>query len=222
VDYLPSAPLGFAGLHRLGWRVAMLGGMGITWGSWLGVATAEPPSVRVAVKPIPPFVYTDGPIPRGFSIDLWKEIAEVIGVRTEFVVEETVENLLALAEEGRVDAAIAAVTINSDREARVDFSHPYYRSGLRIGVPMRHGPTLFSTIGRFLSPDLFAMLAMFTTLTLVAAHLLWLIERGVNPGVFPRAMFRASARHCGGAWRLSSRGAARTNRQLAFSVGWLP
>ena len=140
------------------------------------------------MKPIPPFVYTDGPIPRGFSIDLWNEISEVIGVRTEFVVEETVQNLLSLAEEGSVDAAIAAVTINSDREALVDFSHPYYRSGLRIGVPLRHGPTLFSTIGRFLSLDLFAMLAMLTmltTLTLVAAHLLWLIERGVNPECFP-------------------------------------
>jgi polar amino acid transport system substrate-binding protein len=185
VDYLPSAPLRFARLHRLGWRVAMLGGVGIAWGSWFGVAAAESPSLRVAVKPIPPFVYTDGPIPRGFSVDLWKEIAEVIGVHTEFVVEETVEDLLALAEEGRVDAAIAAVTINSDREARVDFSHPYYRSGLRIGVPTRHGPTLVSTISRFLSPDLFAMLAMLTALTLVAAHLLWLIERGVNPECFP-------------------------------------
>jgi polar amino acid transport system substrate-binding protein len=185
VDFVPSAPPRAKWLRPLGRRVAMLGVAAIAWGSWLGGAAAELPLVRVAVKPIPPFVYTDKPIPRGFSIDLWNEIAEVIGVRTEFVVEETVQDLLALAEEGRVDAAIAAVTINSDREALVDFSHPYYRSGLRIGVPLRHGPTLFNTIGRFLSLDLLAMLAMLTTLTLVAAHLLWLIERGVNPECFP-------------------------------------
>jgi len=185
LDFLPTAPPRHTWLRRLGRLAAMLGVAASAWTSWLGVAAAEPPLVRVAVKPIPPFVYTDGPIPRGFSIDLWNEISEVIGVRTEFVVEETVQNLLSLAEEGSVDAAIAAVTINSDREALVDFSHPYYRSGLRIGVPLRHGPTLFSTIGRFLSLDLLAMLAMLATLTLVAAHLLWLIERGVNPECFP-------------------------------------
>ena len=185
VDFPLSASPRAKRLRRLGRRVATLGVVAIAWGSWLGVAAAELPLVRVAVKPIPPFVYTDGPIPRGFSVDLWEEIAEIIGVRTEFVVEETVQNLLALAEEGRVDAAIAAVTINADREALVDFSHPYYRSGLRVGVPLRHGPTLLNTISRFLSLDLFAMLAMLTTLTLVAAHLLWLIERGVNPECFP-------------------------------------
>ena len=187
-DFRPSAPPRGKWLRRLG-RFAMLGVAASAWGSWLGVAAAELPLVRVAVKPIPPFVYTDEPIARGFSIDLWNEIAEVIGVRTEFVVEETVQNLLTLAEEGRVDAAIAAVTINSDREAIVDFSHPYYRSGLRIGVPLRHGPTLFNTISRFLSLDLFAMLAMLATLTLIAAHLLWIIERGVNPECFPARYF---------------------------------
>ncbi len=85
------------------------------------------------------------------------------------------QNLLALAQEGRVDVAIAAVTINSGREALVDFSHPHYRSGLRIGVPVRNSPNLFTTIGHFTSLD------MLTMLTIVAAHLLWLIERGVNP-----------------------------------------
>lgn len=146
---------------------------------------AQPAVVRVAVKPIPPFVYTDGPEPRGFSIDLWNEVAETIGVRTEFVVEETVQDLLKLAEEGSIDAAIAAVTINSDRESHIDFSHPYYRSGLRVGIPMRSGPTMFATMGRFLSLDILTMFGMLAALTLIASHLLWFIERGVNSDCFP-------------------------------------
>lgn len=32
--------------------------------------------------------------------------------------------------EGRLDASIAATTITSEREAVIDFSHPFYHTGL--------------------------------------------------------------------------------------------
>ncbi len=150
-----------------------------------GAADEASKPLRVAVKPVEPFVYVEPPGPRGFSIDLWNEIAPMLGVRTEFVVGATVQDLLDMAEHGRVDAAISAVTINSDRESRVDFSHPYYRSGLRIAVPVRSGPTMLATVGRFVSVDLLTMFGMLAGLALVAAHLLWFIERGVNPQCFP-------------------------------------
>ena len=70
----------------------MLGAAAIPWGPWLGVAAAELPLVRLAVELIPLLVHTDEPIHRGFSIDLWNEIAGVIGVSTEFVGAETVHN----------------------------------------------------------------------------------------------------------------------------------
>jgi polar amino acid transport system substrate-binding protein len=150
-----------------------------------GAGDEGPKTLRVAVKPIAPFVYAESLAPRGFSIDLWHEIARILHVDTEFVMNGTVQDLLAMAEQHRVDVAIAAVTINADRESRVDFSHPYYRSGLRIAVPVRSGPTLLATVGRFASADLLAMFGMLIGLALVAAHLLWFIERGVNPECFP-------------------------------------
>ena len=145
--------------------------------------------VRVAVKSIPPFVYTDESPPVGFSVDLWKEIAKADGFRTEFVVLQSVGEILEAVEHGKVDAGIAAITINAEREARIDFSHPFYRSGLRIAVPARSGPSWFAAAGRFLSADLLAMCLTLAGLTLVSAHLLWFIERGVNPDCFPSAYF---------------------------------
>lgn len=144
---------------------------------------------RVAVKAIPPFVYTDQAYPTGYSIDLWNEIASAVGVQTEFLVLKSVPETLDAVEKGKADAAIAAITINAEREARVDFSHPFYRSGLRIAVSARSGPTWASSFGRFLSADLMAMLLTLVGLTLIASHLLWLIERGVNPECFPSGYF---------------------------------
>lgn len=148
-------------------------------------AVSDPGIKRVAVKAIPPFVYTDQGPPAGFSIDLWNAIAAAVDIRTEFVVLQSVADIIDAVEHGRADAGIAAVTINAEREARVDFSHPFYRSGLRIGVPARSGPTWASSFGRFLSADLLAMFLTLVGLTLIASHLLWFIERGVNPECFP-------------------------------------
>jgi len=144
---------------------------------------------RVAVKAIPPFVYTDQASPTGYSIDLWNEIAFDLGMRTEFLVLKSVPDLLDAVEDGRADGAIAAITINAEREARVDFSHPFYRSGLRIVVPAQSGPTWASSFRRLLSADLMAMLLTLVGLTLLSSHLLWLIERGVNPECFPSGYF---------------------------------
>lgn len=152
-------------------------------------ASEDARPIRVAVKAIPPFVYTDQASPAGFSVDLWNEIASAINIRTEFMVLKSVADILDAVEQGRADAGIAAVTINAEREARVDFSHPFYRSGLRIGVPARGGPTWAASFGRFLSADLLAMLLTLVGLALIASHLLWLIERGVNPECFPSGYF---------------------------------
>ena len=151
----------------------------------LGEDTNAPALLRVAVKPFEPFVYAESPTPRGFSIDLWNEVARILEVRTEFVMCDSVKALIDMAEQGQVHAAIAGVTITAERERRVDFSHPYYRSGLRIGVPLRSGPTMFATVSRFASADLLAMIGMLAGLAVVAAHLLWFIERTENPECFP-------------------------------------
>lgn len=165
----------------------------ICFGMWEFPSTAadveDREVVRVAVKPIPPFVYADTSAPTGFSIDLWNQIAKTSGLQTEFVVFQTVTDILDAIEQGEADAGIAAITINAEREAKVDFSHPFYRSGLRIGVPARSGPTWFAATGRFVSADLFAMGLTLVGLTLIAAHLLWFIERGVNPECFPAGYF---------------------------------
>ncbi|MFM8846667.1 MAG: transporter substrate-binding domain-containing protein [Actinomycetota bacterium] len=151
------------------------------------IATAaEPTHVRVAIKHIPPFVFTDGSEPRGFSIELWNELAKALGVSTEFVPFASVREIIAAAQEKRVDVGIAAITISADREGLVDFSHPFYRSGLRIGVPTRSGPSWLATIARFFSLDLLAMLTTLLAMTIVASHLLWFVERGVNPECFPK------------------------------------
>ena len=69
----------------------------------------------------------------GFDIDLWAAIAEVLGVEYELQPMDFVGIVPAL-QTGSVDVALAGITITSAREKVVDFSHPYYDSGLTLMV----------------------------------------------------------------------------------------
>lgn len=142
--------------------------------------------LRILVKPVSPFVIEngDGQI-SGFSIDLWQAIGDRLGVQSELVMLPNLTELLDGIEGGAGDVAIAAVTITAEREQHLDFSHPYFRSGLQIMIPATEMGMIakaFSVTGSmFASKNFqFALLALII-LVLGTAHIMWFVERRKNP-----------------------------------------
>ena len=140
----------------------------------------------VATKPLPPFVFVDEGELRGFSIDYWNEVASRIGVETEWLQQETVEDIIVSAEEGRADAAIAGISITADREARIDFSQPYYISGHQIVTRSEGDGDVFRTLARLVgSRSFLGPFAALILLVVVVSHLVWFFERGHDSDDFP-------------------------------------
>lgn len=69
----------------------------------------------------------------GFDMDILAEIAERAGFEYNL---ETMDfnGIIPAVQTGNVDIAIAGITITEEREEIVDFSDPYYDSGLKILV----------------------------------------------------------------------------------------
>jgi len=152
-----------------------------------GAAAQQAPGrVRVLVKPVAPFVIVrdDGAV-AGFSIELWQALARRMGLESEIVMVGGVSDLLAGVESGRADLGIAAVSITAAREARVDFSHPYFRSGLQIMVPAGDAGLIArmrGVIGGLAGSHSFRLaLGALLVLVLATAHVVWLAERRRNP-----------------------------------------
>ena len=101
-----------------------------------GPSKQDRPEIRVVTKEIEPFVFKEGGRLTGFSIDLWEDIAQQAGFEFEYVEVTTVGEQLEAVEAGDADLAIAAISVTQDREERVDFSYPYYTSGLLIMTPV--------------------------------------------------------------------------------------
>src|SRR4249920_3145138 len=100
---------------------------------------AEGKVLRVAVKPIAPFVVKHETELSGFSIDLWNALAQSLKVETTWVEVATVGDQLQAVKSGKADAAIAAITITRERDNIVDFTQPYFDSGLQIIVHAQGG-----------------------------------------------------------------------------------
>jgi polar amino acid transport system substrate-binding protein len=119
----------------------------------------------------------------GISIELWREIAEELQLPYEFE-ERDLDGLLAGLEDGSLDVAVAAITITADREARVDFSHPIYSTGLTIAASSSGKGSWARAAERFLSYRFFEIVGLLAAILLGVGLLVWLFERKRNPEQF--------------------------------------
>ena len=145
---------------------------------------AQEPPLKVGITTVPPFVMeTDDGRWEGISIDLWEDIAT--GMEREFEwVPLSFNELLEAVENGEIDVAVGALTMTADREARFDFSHPFYQTGLSIAVPPVPEQGLLSSLKAFVSWQFLSAVLALGALLLVVGFLLWLVERRRNPEQF--------------------------------------
>src|SRR5438132_11275102 len=133
---------------------------------------AEGKLLRVAVKRIAPFVFKHETELSGFSIDLWNALAQSLKVETTWVEVTTVGDQLQAVKSGNADAAIAAISITRERENIVDFTQPYFDSGLKIMVHAQGGNHLMDVFDSSPWPMVGVLLAAFMAIMFVIAKVL--------------------------------------------------
>ena len=145
-------------------------------------APAPAKKLTVFIKPAKPFVFEKNGTPTGFSIDLWKRVAEELQLPFQFKQVGTVPELIEGLKANQADVGFGALSITAEREAVIDFSHPFYKAGLQILVNGGDGKSPFRA---FLKLDIFKILGVLLVAIIVNAHILWFFERGKNPDSFP-------------------------------------
>jgi ABC-type proline/glycine betaine transport system substrate-binding protein/ABC-type amino acid transport substrate-binding protein len=144
-------------------------------------STLEP--LRVVTQRFEPFVVYEEQQYQGFSMDLWDAIATELELDYDLDGVNSVAKLLDEVERGAADIAVAGVGITSQREEMLDFSYPYYESGLQVMVPSDTSEVgkLIAVVGTVLrSPRLYYGIGILVLILLIVAHLLWFSERRHN------------------------------------------
>jgi polar amino acid transport system substrate-binding protein len=100
-----------------------------------GMASAAPAVLNVGSDTaFAPFEFQgEGMEYEGFDIDLIKAIGRAMGSEAK-VQGMNFDGLIPALEAGNIDCVISAMTITEERGKKVNFSTPYYKSGLSIVV----------------------------------------------------------------------------------------
>ena len=121
------------------WRVgACLLVFGLVVGSaWAQGGTLkriqERGTLRVGVNPeFKPFSFMDSDKRVGVDVDVATRLAEGLGVGLELVTPDDFSDLLPMLQNGEIDVAIAGMSITFERAKAVDFSDPYFDTGLSV------------------------------------------------------------------------------------------
>jgi polar amino acid transport system substrate-binding protein len=131
----------------------------------------------VGTKEAPPFAMkqADGSW-HGISIDLWRRIADRLHLRYRFSEQPTVQALVQETADGSLDAAIAALTVTAARERVVDFTHPFYTTGLGVAVSLSESRwmSIFRALSSF---GFFQAVLALLGIALCVGLVIWLLER---------------------------------------------
>ena len=143
----------------------------------------------VAIADSPPFAIknSDGTW-SGLSVDLWREVAEALGLRWE-PREVNLAQIDALLRDHTVDAALGAIAIDAEGAAAHDFSLPYYANGLGFAEHSSGELSWRTTLAALASSHLLRLMVLILAATLVVGVLITLIER------------RHNVKEFGGPWR---------------------
>jgi ABC-type amino acid transport substrate-binding protein len=146
-------------------------------------------TLRVAVKQTEPFVFLDRKPPAGYSMELWQEVAREAGFTTTLVTASTVGEMIDDLVANRADVAVGALSITSEREARIDFSHGIYDSGLGLMVHSEPGGGrwLFRLLER---SGLFYIFLVFLIVIFLIGNAIWYLQRHNNHAHFPQTYFK--------------------------------
>ncbi len=169
----------------------------------------------IGYKYSPPFVMVANGDPVGISIKLWEEVADCLGIPEKKTSNENVygyrwqwakniDELLNTVSDCEVDdtslpntkacgadIALAAISINADREQQYDFSHRYYEGSLGVLVPDQQGSQKYLLLlKRIFSSELLIIILGLFAFMLIVAFGYWYGERKKNNEFFREGFFK--------------------------------
>jgi ABC-type amino acid transport substrate-binding protein len=116
----------------------------------------------------------------GISIELWRLIAQNLGLKFRLVEEPTVQSLVEHTARGDCDLSVAAITITAERERSVDFTQPFYSTGLGIAVPVKTVSVWREVVRTMTSFGFLQAAGGLIGVSLLVGALIWLFERRHN------------------------------------------
>lgn len=140
--------------------------------------------LRVGLAGNPPFVMSGHNNNSGIAYEIWNGVADAANWHYSIQLFPSVPDALSALKEGKLDLVVGPISITSGRIKEMDFSQPYYYSGLSI-MSRKDEPSIIDRISPLFSKKLLAAVLVFLFILSIVGTLFWLAEREKSPKEFP-------------------------------------
>lgn len=119
----------------------------------------------------------------GISFELWQNISDKL--HYEYTIKEyDLEGLLQALEDGEIDVAVSSLSVTSERQKTIDFTQPYFVTGLSIATHYQTRQNIFSVFLNFFSFEFLEVIVSLGILLFIVGILIWFFERRKNAEQF--------------------------------------
>ncbi len=141
--------------------------------------------LSVVFKQTEPFAFRDSDRLKGYSIDLLNLLSKECGFTYSVSEVSTMSKLIEEVSQKKYNIGLGATSITEEREKIVDFSYPFFESGLQVLVRKSGDNGPWSTIKKVFNSEFIAIIGILCLFILFISHLIWLFERKRNSESFP-------------------------------------
>ena len=159
-----------------------------------------PETLVVGTREVPPFAMRNEDNQwEGISVDLLREVKAELENLSGHEIEIEIKvlmlsELLDAVANSEVDLVAAALTMNYEREKRMDFTHSFHTSGLGIAVGAKQRRSGWSGIvSAILSKTFLRIVTGLFVAMLISALAIYLFERNANPDHFDHGWLKGVA-----------------------------
>lgn len=153
-------------------------------------ASAQAPAakLRVVTRNLEPFSFDKDGRRLGFAAELWDQLARETGNQYEIQVVNSAQEIIDAVKNKTADVGVGAISVTSKREEVIDFSQPFYESGLQVLVAGGGGSfadNIVQMITNLFSLELIGMFLLLMATMFIISHLVWRYEHKVNSDQWP-------------------------------------
>jgi len=148
---------------------------------------------KAVTRDLEPFSFEKDGRRQGFAAELWDNVARELKLDSEYTLVGTAKQMVEAVQNKSADVAVGALSITAEREKIIDFSQPFYESGLQILVSKQGGgmaDVIVTVFRNLLNWQLALGLAVALLVMFVISHLVWLYEHPVNEEMWPRSYLK--------------------------------
>lgn len=145
--------------------------------------------IKIVTRNLEPFSFEKDGRRAGYAAELWAQLAREMKLDYEVQVVGSAQEIIDALQNKTADVGVGAISVTSKREEVIDFSQPFYESGLQVLVSAASGSfadNLMAIVKNLFNLELIGAFLLLMAAMFLISHLVWKFEHRINSDMWPK------------------------------------